>query len=291
MDRRSARVLAALSILCAGALLAVQARAVPGGGTLFGTDGSSGHLIAIDPETGAGTVIGSMGIEAPSLAVDPTTGTMYAGGPICCPDLYTVDKTTGAATFVGDSGLGFAAIGALDFRKDGRLFAAVNIAGGAGTGSDHLAWIDKTTGAATIIGPFGTCTGVTVPSTGGGSCTIEGMEAIAFDTRGRLWGALNARGAAGTPGLYRINTSTGAATFVAPIVHKDTGLPPSGGVVSLQFDCENDLLGGTGRAAGQVADDGGRLIELNKRGKFRFAGPASATGGDPIAALAFDAGC
>jgi hypothetical protein len=290
MDRRSARVLAALSILCAGALLAVQAGAVPGGGTLFGTDGSSGHLIAIDPETGAGTVIGSMGFEAPSLAVDPTTGTMYAGTGGGSPFLYKVDKTTGIATFVGDNGLDDS-IGALDFRKDGQLFGAVNIAGGSGTGSDHLARIDKTTGAATIIGPFGTCTGVTVPSTGGGSCTIEGIEAIAFDRRGRLWGALNARGAAGTPGLYRINTSTGAATFVAPFMHKDTGLPPSGGVVSLQFDCENDLLGGTGRAAGQVADDGGRLIELNKRGKFRFAGPASATGGDPIAALAFDAGC
>lgn len=33
-------------------------------------------------------------------------------------------------------------IGGMDFRSDGTLFAAVNIAGDGGTGSDHLAIID-----------------------------------------------------------------------------------------------------------------------------------------------------
>jgi len=45
---------------------------------------------------------------------------------------------------------------------------------------DHLATIDTTTGLATVIGPYGMCMGVTLPSQGNGSCTIEGMEAIAF---------------------------------------------------------------------------------------------------------------
>jgi len=63
------------------------------------------------------------------------------------------------------------------------------IVGDGGTGSDHLATIDKATGAATVIGPLGDCS--TPP------CTIEGIEAFAFDKSGTLWGAHIARGAAG----------------------------------------------------------------------------------------------
>jgi len=174
---------------------------------------------------------------------------MYAGQGAGVPNLYTVNPSTGAATLVGNTGLGFAAIGGMDFREDGTLFAAVNIAGDGGTGADHLATINTTTGVATIIGPFGTCTGVIVPSTGGGSCTIEGIEAIAFDAFGTLYGALSARGAAGTPGLYTINPATGAASFVAPFAGA-TGSPPSGGVVSLQFACNGTLFGGTATAIG-----------------------------------------
>jgi hypothetical protein len=257
-----------------------------GGAPLFGTDGSLGNLIAIDANSGVGTVVGPMGVgPVPSLAIEPETGIMYAGGGAGLPNLYTVDPATGAATFVGDSGLGFAAIGALDFRRKD-LFAAVNLAGDGGTGSDHLARIDKTNGAATVIGPFGTCTGVTVPAGGFGSCSIEGIEAIAFDKRGRLWAALSARGAAGTPGLYRVDISTGAASFVAPIVEHDTGLPASGGVVSLEFRGHN-LFGGTATALG-AATDGGMLIEIDPDdGKFEFVGSVSATGGSSLAALAF----
>ena len=71
----------------------------------------------------------------PALAVDPTTGVMYAGQGAGSPNLYTVDPITGAATLVGDTGLGVAAIGDLDFTSDGTLFASVNIVGDGGTGS------------------------------------------------------------------------------------------------------------------------------------------------------------
>src|SRR6185295_6839324 len=166
---------------------------------------ANGNLITVDPTTGVGIVVGSAGVMLPSLAADPADGTLYAGQGGGGPNIYTVDPGTGAATLVGNSGLGFAAIGALDFGASGILYASVNIAGDGSTGSDHLATIDLATGVATVIGPFGTCTGVTVPSTGGGSCDLEGIEAIAFDGAGTLWGALNERGAAGTPGLYTIN--------------------------------------------------------------------------------------
>lgn len=271
--------------------VAHEVEAAPGAGTLFGTDASGGNLITVDPFTGVGVVVGPMGAGAvPALAVDPTTGVLYAGQGAGASNLYTVDPATGAATLVGGTGLGFAAIGGMDFRADGTLFAAVNIAGDGGTGSDHLATIDQATGAATVIGPFGTCIGVTIPTFGGGSCTIEGIEAIAFDTAGTLWGALSARGAAGAPGLYTINPATGAATFVAPIEDL-SGSPPSGGVVSLQFACDGTLYGGT--ATGIFpATDGGRLITIDPAtGLFTFVGLVSATGGNSLGALAFQDAC
>jgi hypothetical protein len=150
--------------------------------------------------------------------------------------------------------------------------------GDGGTGSDHLATIDKATGTATVIGPFGTCSGPF-------SCSIEGIEGIAFDRSGTLWGSLSARGAAGTPGLYRIDPATGGATFVAPILNS-SGAPPSGGVVSLQFACDGSLYGGT--ATGITAPDGGRLVTIDPAtGVFSFVGSVSATTGNSLGALAF----
>ena len=182
---KAGKLCAVGTVLCM-LLLSSPAHSAPGTGTLFGTDASGGNLITIGPGTGAGTVVGSTAVGAvPSLAVDPVTDIMYAGGGDGNSNLYTVDPATGAATLVGSTGLGFATVSALDFRSDGILFAAVNIVGAGGTGSDHLATIDTATGAATVIGPFGTCNG---------SCTIEGMEGIAFDASGTLLGSLSVRG-------------------------------------------------------------------------------------------------
>jgi hypothetical protein len=263
--------LASLAAVVGVFAVAPAAHSAPGTGTLFGTDASGGNLLSIDRSTGAGTVVGSTGVfPIPALAVDPTTGIMYAGQGAGSPNIYTVSPTTGAATLVGDTGLGFAAVGGLDFRSDGTLFAAVNIVGDGGTGSETLATINKATGAATVIGPFGT----------------EGMEGIGFDAAGRLWGSTSARGGGGsTPGLYRIDPATGAATLVAPIL-SSTGIPPSGGVVSLQFACDGTLYGGT--ATGIGAADGGRLITINvTNGRFSFVGSVSATAGNSLGALAF----
>jgi hypothetical protein len=268
-----------------------ESQAAPGTGVLFGTDASEGNLITVNPTTGEGTIIGSTEVgPVPSLATDPSTGILYAGGGGGFPAIYTVDSTSGAATFLGDTGLGIATVGGLDFAADGTLYAAVNIAGNGGTGSDHLAIIDTTTGEATVVGPFGTCDGVVIPSDGSGSCTLEGIEAIAFDKAGKLWGALNARGAAGSPGLYTIDLATGAAMFVAPILNS-SGTPPSGGVVSLQFACNGTLYGGTATKIGP-ATDGGKLVTINTTtGRFAFVGTVSATGGPSLGALAFQDTC
>jgi len=199
---------------------------------------------------------------------------MYTATGGSNPSLYRVDPATGATTLIGSTGLGVAAVGDIAFRADGTLYATIDIIGGAGSGSDTLAIIDKTTGKATVIGSFDVCTQ--------SLCTIEGMEAIAFDAAGTLWGAL--RGTAALPGLYKIDPATGKATFFAPILDAN-GVPPSGGVVSLQF-CGGTLFGGTAMAF-SIATDGGRLITIAPTtGLFTFVGTVSATGGGSLDALA-----
>ena len=262
--------------------------AAPGTGSLLGTNANGGVLLDVNPGTGAAISIGPMGVGVtPSLATDPLTGVDYVATGQGNPRLFTVNPVNAMTTFVGNTGLGFAAVGGMDFDSAGNLYAAVNIAGDGGTGSDHLAILNTINGQATIIGPFGACQGVPpIPVNGSGFCTIEGMEGIAFDTSGTLWGVHTARGAAGPPGLYTINPGTGAAAFVAPILDAG-GNPPSGGLSSIQFACDGTLFGGTAR--GTFVNDGGFLVTVNPlTGQFAFVGGVSATGGSSLGGLTFD---
>lgn len=304
MRRRSilSRGAAAAAIFAAPAILGIislvpVATAAPGAGTLYGTDAAGGHLLQIDPATGAGIVVGALHTPAgdlpgfPALAVSPITGKMYGGEGRGTANFYEIDASTALATLIANTGLGFATITGLDFRADGVLYASINIAGDGGTGGDHLATINENTGAVTIIGPFGACTGVTVPTTGGGSCTIEGIEGIAFDSFGTLWAVHNARSSAGPAGLYTIDTMTGAATFKHPVTD-GAGHQLSGGLVSLQYHCDGRLFGGSARSA-PGANDGGRLVTLDPlTGIGAFVGALPATPSTTsLGALAFASSC
>jgi hypothetical protein len=241
--RRSPRLgLAILAGLFALTIHVPPASSMTGTGTLFGTDGGGGNLYSIDPSSGAATLIGNMGFGAPSLAVDPTTGVLYAGQGGGSPILYVVDPATGAATAIGAVGDVWGIAG-LDFDATGNLFAAVNTTG-AGEGGDSLWGINKTTGAGSTIGSFGGSIGLP-----GGT---EAIEAIAFDHHGNLWAASRSQPkAGGKPTLYGVNKATGAAAPIALILDA-TGLPPAGGVVSLQFGCGTGLYGGTGGGTGNL---------------------------------------
>jgi len=213
---------------------------------LFGTDGSGGNLYRIDVADGSASLIGYMGFRAPSLAADPMSGILYAGAGGGTPYIFTVDPDTAEATFVGDTGFGFgtSAVSALDFDSAGILYASANVVGDGGTGGDHLAVIDKATGAGSLIGPFGNGIG-----TLGGPGGIEG---IAFGPSGTLYGSSAAQqGTSGLPSLYTIDIATGAATFVAAI-HDAQGFPPLGGVVAIDFDSHGTLFGGTGGQRGDL---------------------------------------
>jgi hypothetical protein len=267
-------------------------KAAPGRGALYGTDPND--LIIINPNTGLGTFVGNMGGPGfPGFAIDPTTGIAYGSPGSGADAIVNIDLNTGQAILLGSLNLGVAVASALDFRDDGVLFASVNIVADGGSGGDHLAIIDTATGNATIIGSFGNCTGVVIPSEGDGSCTLDGIEAIAFDNSGNLWASLRTSpSSVGTPGLYRINQNTGQATLVAPILDSIGQPPPRGGVVSLQFACDGTLYGGTAPSE-QQSSDGGFLVTIDPdTGVFEFVGNISASNeGGALGGLSFDSSC
>lgn len=264
-----------LLFLCLALFSAVPASAAPGLGLLYATT-RSGGFISISTSTAAPTFIGATGIASlPGLAVSPATGIIYAGQGAGAPNVYTINPVTGVATFVGSSGLGFSAISSMDFMDGGILYASVNIVSDGGSGGDHLAVINPATGLASVVGPYGPCDAA--------GCVLEGMEAIAFDGLGKLYGA-TANGSA-PPALYTINTATGAATFVAPI----SGAP-GGGISALAFGCDGTLYAGTARSSGGAAN-GGLLGTLNKTtGVFTPIGLAILDG-TSVLDLAFKSPC
>jgi len=170
----------AVLIIIGLAFLPLQVQAVPGEGTLYGT--SPNELITIDPVTGIGTVVGpnTSDLGFPGFAIDPATGWSFAGCGTGCDEIWNFNLGNGMAILLGSMNGGVVAAG-LDFSAGGVLFASLNMVGAGGSGGDHLGVINTITGESTVIGPFGTCNG---------SCSLDGIEAIAFDAQGNLWGSL-----------------------------------------------------------------------------------------------------
>lgn len=293
--------------LALGIALASPASSAPGSGALYGTDG--GSLFTINQATGEGTLVGPM-IPTPtfgftSLAAD-SAGTMYAVGGY--PGsflgvnawLFTVDAATGQATALGELSVGEDYARGDFFGMDSfgsALFGAQNR--DYWPGADRLVAVDPAAVAAGEVGTFGRCTGgPTDPERQ--QCSIQGMDALAFDAAGTLYGAIGSphqwwpdwlHGSpvlAGAPGLYKISPTVGAAscdTWPLPYcsfhrsIVDESGAPPAGGVASLQFACDGTLYGGTGD---------GRLLTIDPlSGRFSYVGSTSATGGSPLLDLAF----
>ena len=140
---------------------------------------AAGRLATIDVVTGATTVIGAMGYTMYDIAFDPT-GHLYG---INGSSLYSIDPVTAAASFIGTGGGGN--INSLVFGSDGKLYGA----------STALYVFDTASGARTSIGSLG-------PG-------ISSSGDLAF-----IDGQLYLTGVASQDRLYRVSTSTGAATLV-----------------------------------------------------------------------------
>jgi hypothetical protein len=119
--------------------------------TLYAARGgsSSSSLYTVNASTGAMTSVGATGYAITGLAVEPTTGTLYAvtsnNSPIHARALLTLDKATGAATYIGQLGLSSSSpIADIAFKSDGTLYGLSSAA--------VVYTINKSTGAATLVG-------------------------------------------------------------------------------------------------------------------------------------------
>ena len=193
-------------------------------GVCYGSTGSAeptnpGALITIDPLTGDGTLIGPTGIvgeDGPAvraLAIK-STGEMYAMSNTSSSDLYSVNASSGAATFVANTGL--LRPGDICFDANDVLYAVDE--------TNILYTIDEVTGTRTVVGATGVMLG-----------------GLAYDpTDGTMYGS-------GTnDDIYTIDLSTGAATLVGT-----TGL--GGNIPDIHFDQAGNLYG-TKRGTGDVYD-------------------------------------
>ena len=159
------------------------------GSTLYAVGGTTHELWNVT--TPPGVLVGATGtrngLDA-GLDFDVRSGTMYnLNGDQGASSLYTINLATGAATLVGSNGVfgdGFA-VG-----PTGSAYAIDGIF------TDSLYGIDLLTGAASLIGNLGL-----------GNISVQ--FGLTFGDDGALYG-LDFNGS-----LYRLNTSTGAATLVA----------------------------------------------------------------------------
>ncbi len=181
---------------------------------LYAASTGDHELLRIDIESGAGTTIGPFGGSyfMHGLEFDSTTGTLYGHGALD-NTLYRIDVNSGAATAVGPTGLTGANFGSLAYDPDtGTMYL-----GHTGTGS--LYRVDLEDGAATVIGPF---------------VNAERLVGMAWHREYGLLATDN-RGTSSPPDLlYRLDTESGMATFIANInVGNALGLAFVGGA-----DCD-----------------------------------------------------
>jgi hypothetical protein len=147
-----------------------------GDGVLYGTSlDYSAHrstLITINPTTGIGSAIGvgAFDVLLVGLAFDPMADVLYGAGipfgatGVDTPNLYTVNRSTGGTTLVGDLGVG---LQSLAWDAELGLIGAF----------DKLYQINTTTGAASQIGSTDFTNGL--PGTFNG---IYGLAAIVTET-------------------------------------------------------------------------------------------------------------
>jgi hypothetical protein len=162
-------------------------------GRMWGTSRTSSTstttLIEINPSTGGlinsvGVIkVGTSQLNITDLACQPGTGTLFALDSSHPSNLYTIDKTTGAAMLVGTTAI---QRGGLGFAPDGRLFA-VSV-------DDEFAQLDPANGQ--TIGSV-LDTGVCLDG-----FAIRPDDGAAFATQ------------CDGDGLYRVNLGTGAADFI-----------------------------------------------------------------------------
>jgi hypothetical protein len=115
------------------------------GATMSDSPTNPNYLVIVDSNTALVTPIGPLGATLTDIAIDPTTGIMY-GVSGTDQKFYTINTTTGLATQIGSTLLGYQNGGGFAADRTGALF-----------GVDNFSFYsyNKTNGNATLIGLTG----------------------------------------------------------------------------------------------------------------------------------------
>jgi hypothetical protein len=157
------------------------------------------------------------------LAFNPITGVLYGstsnGSPTAPGSLVTVNPATVRVTVIGGFSVPNSTMADLTFAPNGTLF------GWESAGTHHLASVNLTTGAATLIGP-------------GLGAGLFGGEGLAARADGTLFSTPDGNSGPGT--LRTVNATTGLSTIVGSL----TGLPAGFlAINSMDFDSSGGLFG------------------------------------------------
>ncbi len=209
--------IALLLITCSSANAALYAT---GNGTGPGAELSA--LYIVDPLNGASSLIWNfpgIHIYAGGLAYDNTTDTLYATGVMDSSTgtsrLFTIDRYTGAITAFGGLGsnINLSSGGLAINPVTGVMYATGNVSDASPHQSTALLTIEKTTGAATLVGyAAGNC------CSGDFGVMLNGLG---FRSDGTLFANGWALGGpsypdASTSHLYTVDLTTGAASNIGP---------------------------------------------------------------------------
>ena len=169
-------------------------------GTLYGVEGTMGHVITIDIQTGQGTLVGTCNLANidTGAAISPDTGKLYViNGESNTSNLYEIDKTTGASTLVA----------AYDVFADGLAIGPGDIAYASDLiNAKTLYRIDLTAPSAiTTVGALGI---VTTDQSGLARCPLTDQYYL-----------LREDGL-----LYTVDTKTGNASLIGNTIDNSEGL-------------------------------------------------------------------
>ncbi len=177
--------------------------------TLFVVDGrGSNSLFRYNPATGTAVLLGTHGIpDLFGLAYDTLNNTLYGATFSGTLALYTLDQTTGVASFVGNTGV---AIGGLAYDSAHDILIGIN------DGAGNLFQINRTTGAATLLASPG--------GTNDSGITFDPVNnrLLDFDFNGNLFSYDIAQGYTRTTLLSNQGAHDGIAFITSPIPEPGT---------------------------------------------------------------------
>jgi hypothetical protein len=197
----------------------------PQDGTLYGIQNNCANLVEFDKTTGNVTVIAPFnvpGIE--SIAFQPDTGVLYG----CSQNgLYTIDTSTGEATFVGSFGTpyNFNTAQNIRFNNDGKLYLSNT------SDNTDIYQVDPLTGNATFVGEATGYAdlilmnagqymyGVSIPAINGGTAQ---PELLSFDISSFVNGGTNADGS-----IHQITTTLVGGGPAFPVNFDFSGAVPA----------------------------------------------------------------